>query len=711
MHSIAIAQCRYFFHTPWKRLLAFIFISSATLVPQAMAAPAAEDEIAEVAMNEISRGELLFKSSQGKYHPAILMETSAEFDINGLVASVQLKQHFRNNTNDYVEGIYVFPLPENAAVNKMSMQVGNRVIRGEIKEKQQAKKIYQQAKAAGKRTSLVSQSRPNMFTNRVANIPPGETIIVELTFIQRVHYESGDFSLRLPLTITPRYIPGEVLRSEPILDESYDLEVTGGWGKATFQVPDAEAITPYQLPASELAHKVKINGKVNLGMGIYYLKSDYHKIKTKPLKRDESSYKFSLVGPVPANRDFVLHWQPEPDNQPALGFFTETVANEEYGLLMLLPPTQPGKAASLPREVIYIIDTSGSMAGVSIEQAKQSLLVALAQLSPKDKFNIIEFNSHMRPLHHKAIPATADAIYGAKHFVLGLAANGGTRMYPALDFALNSATDESSVRQIVFMTDGAIGNEEALLQLIEQKLGNSRLFTVGIGSAPNSYFMQKAAQLGRGTHTYIGDLTEVSSSMQKLFNRLTSPVATNIQIQWPDPDVEMYPAKIPDLYLDEPLLVSAKLGHSKQVRKAKIKVTGESRNRRWTEKVNLKDRTTGTGISTIWARSKIASLLDQKRRGGDEARLRPEILKVALTHHLLSPYTSFVAVEDVISRDAARRLKTKPIPNLMPEGSAQFAFPATATGLWQHLLQGVLLLVCGALIMFWKRASLSSQGL
>jgi Ca-activated chloride channel family protein len=347
--------------------------------------------------------------------------------------------------------------------------------------------------------------------------------------------------------------------------------------------------------------------------------------------------------------------------------------------------------------MIYIIDTSGSMDGVSIKQARESLLFALDQLEPKDRFNLIAFNSVTAMLFEQAVPASHDNIQLARRAVSRLKSGGGTEMLPALQKALADSAPEGFVRQLVFITDGAVGNETALFETIDKQLGSSRLFTVGIGSAPNSYFMRKAAEFGRGTFTHIGQVSDVQQKMTALFEKLNSPVVTDISVSWPGGQhVESYPSRIPDLYIGEPLLLSIKTPDLR----GEIVIKGKTAGNDWKQSIRVDQVQDHSGVATLWAREKIESLLDEKMTGRDPAEVRLDVLDVALTHQLVSPYTSFVAVEQVVSRPQLQGLASKPVLNAQPkgQGAQSYAYPQTATHALQSFLWGLLLLLMAVVL-------------
>lgn len=641
-------------------------------------------------------GELLFRSD-ADYERAVLLESSVDFRISGMVANVSVKQSFHNSGSDWREAVYVFPLPEQAAVRAMRMRIGERVIESEIREREAAQKVFQAAKAEGKKAGLIEQERPNLFTVSVANIGPGETITVELQYLQTVQYDAGEFSLRFPMTITPRYIPGERLTDENA--EIAYVTTGNGWAYATDQVRDAARITPYQnpVPADEnrIINPITISATIDAGLPLANIDSPWHDVR---VTREEQLYRIEPAGgSVSMTRDFELRWRPDSGTVPQAAVFTETLADERYALLMLLPPAQTDDRQTLPRELIYVIDTSGSMGGVSIRQARASLQEALTRLRPGDRFNVIAFNDRPQALFDASQPASTERIEQARHHVAALEAGGGTEMRSALEQALGMRSDESYLRQVLFITDGAVGNENALFRLIHDRLGAARLFTVGIGSAPNSYFMRKAAEFGRGAFTYIGSGNEVSQRMTELFDKLDGPVAGDLAVRWPaDVQAESYPSPLPDLYYGEALLLAARLDNFT----GEVTVSGRTVDRQWQRRLTLDNDSNSRGIASVWAYRKITSLLDEKIAGRDEAAVRGDVIKVALAHHLVSPYTSFVAVDKTPGRQAGEMLNKETVLNARPAGqSAQpYAWPATAAGSDLNMIVGTVLLLTALII-------------
>ncbi|MGH8193035.1 MAG: marine proteobacterial sortase target protein, partial [Woeseiaceae bacterium] len=288
----------------------------------------------------------------------------------------------------------------------------------------------------------------------------------------------------------------------------------------------------------------------------------------------------------------------------------------------------------------------------------------------------------------------------ARQYVGTLTANGGTEMRPALTQALDADTSETHLKQIIFVTDGSVGNESELFSLIEAQLGAARLFTVGIGSAPNSWFMQKAAEAGRGTYTFIGALHEVKEKMGSLFRKLEQPQVTGIEVEWPGQGTLAYPSVVPDLYAGEPIVVEARLPAVPRDGD-QVRISGHSPSGSWGTELDLAAHPQNAGVAAVWARARIEDLLDQERRGGDAAGIRAALIDTALSHHLVSKYTSLVAVDKTPVRPESQALASEQVPNLLPYGQSHraiFGFPATATGWQAQVATGTVVLLLALLL-------------
>ena len=649
-------------------------------------------------LKDVTQGSLLFKTDEaGHYVPAPLLKTEVNLSVTGIIARATLRQEFVNPSrmqDDWAEGIYVFPLPDTAAVDHVRMKVGDRTIIGEIRERAEARRQYVQAKQQGARTSLVEQERPNMFTVSIANIAPQDRILVEIEYQETVRYDDGLFSLRFPMVVGPRYIPGT-----PVIVEG---ERRGcGWSSNTDRVPDASRITPpLQQPHRGPINPVSLTIDLAAGFPVEKIQSPYHEILTI-VDPDGRRHITLRQDRVPADRDFLLTWQPAGGPSPSTVVYLDQHNEGVYGLLMVAPPAPDKAMTALPRETIFVIDTSGSMAGTSIEQAKAALVLALGRLTSQDRFNVIQFNNAIHLLFSEPQPVTTDTIGKAVRYVDRLHANGGTEILPAVRMALKGRPPRTHLRQVIFLTDGQVGNEEELFRVIRDELGTSRLFTIGIGSAPNSHFMRKAAEFGRGTFTHIGSTSEVKAQMDAIFRKLERPVLTDLQIQGFEKTVEIFPPRIPDLYDGEPVVLAFKTADIPST----LTLTGTTNSQNWSQAVNLAGSPLREGLSIYWARQKIASLMDHREAAGNEGSTRQSVIDVALTHHLVSPYTSLIAVDTEPVRPSHASLITHAMKTNVPEGQNYqrlVGLPRTATDAPWHLMIG---LVTIALVLVLRRVA------
>ncbi|MCH8541945.1 MAG: marine proteobacterial sortase target protein [Alcanivorax sp.] len=648
-------------------------------------------------LNNAGSGAMLVRGgAESPWAPALLLDTEVDIRVSGPVAHVTVTQQFRHQGRDFVEGQYVFPLAEQAAVHGMVLQVGERRIVGAIHEKQQAREIYAQARAQGQRAGLVEQRRPNLFVTSVANIAPGDTVSVELEYTELLVPDALTFGLRFPMTMTPRYTPRhsehDALHDTPHGSHNTSHSTphpTQSANGAPVEGPLVEGPIVHQSAIPETSHQARIRVYVDAGMALDTLTSPSHRIG---LEYDGRGYQIILPDEqVPMDRDFVLNWRlPEgADSQAAL--FTEEVNGEHYGLLMLTPglsgaaaraSQQVSEQPRLPRDVILIVDTSGSMAGERMRQAKESLQYALSRLQPEDHFNVLEFNHRHRMLYRASVPASPDNLREATEWVGRLQAGGGTEMLPVLEAALTSPSTPGYLRQVIFITDGAVSNEEAVLQMIERRIHRARLFTVGIGAAPNSYLLRRAADIGRGQFTYIGGSANVSQHMSRLFEKLEQPVLTDLRIVLPDGmQAEIWPSRLPDLYAGQPLMATLKFtpdgSASSQAFPASVILQGKSPVP-WEQEVVMPVAQQHAGVSTLWAREKITALSDRMVRGEPEDAVRDEIIDVALAHRLASRYTSFVAVEQRPVRGVEEPLSREAVANRNP---VDHVYPQTSLGL------------------------------
>ncbi len=618
----------------------------------------------------------LFDSNGAPAGPAIILKSDANMTLTGLINHVVVTQTYQNENPFAVNARYVFPLPDESAVHAMTMRIGERVIKGQIDKKVEAEKKYEEAKKAGMQAALVRQQRANMFITNVANIGPGEQVIIELEYQEIIDYSSGTFAIRFPTTITPRYhaISGEVEVSTQ--NQAHVNLLPTGWLSPVYSIQSSNQND--NVPSSQFS----LNIDIDVGLELVDINSKYHNVDVQNTAFGQ--YKIALNEANEVNRDFVLEFKPLQKEQAQAAFFTQQFENgDRYGLAMLMPPGDHfTQTQRLPREMVFVVDTSGSMHGQSMEQAKKALFYALSLLDSDDSFNIIGFDNLVTPMSDKPLIASDFNLRRAERFIYSLEADGGTEIQGALNAVLDGSEFDGFVRQVVFLTDGSVSNEDALFKNIQSKLGDSRLFTVGIGSAPNSFFMRRAADIGKGSFTFIGSTSEVQPKMQQLFDKLAHPAITNLALSDESGNsLDFWPSPLPDLYFGEPIMVAIKLNNAKSV-----VLAGQTAQGPLSIKLSTQNSSSAQGIAKLWARQKIKSLLLYN----EQSVVKDEVQELALTHQLLSPFTAFIAIEQTQIKEVAEQ--TAQATNAVPQGMAM-RLPQTDGQSRLHILLGCILLL------------------
>ena len=633
---------------------------------------------------------LNLQTESGEFFSAPMLNTNVSVTVTGVALRAVITQRFENPGDDWVEGVYSFPVPMGAAVNELRMRIGDRVIVGEIREREQAERQYQKAKQSGRKASLIKAHRPNLFTTKVANLGPREIVEIEIAYFQELPITIAEQQIRLPLVVGPRYTPApEAERAFTPADESLPM-------------------IPTRSAANGKHNPVAIEVSLNLGVPLKILRSLYHDVD---IDQQATRYQVKLANKhTPANRDFVLEFAPGAADQATTAILSEQSGDLQYGLMMVMPP-QGDAQTQLRREVTFILDRSGSMSGTSIEQAKAALLLALDRLSAGDQFNVIQFNSGSGQLFAAPTAVTPESIQAAKRYVAGLSANGGTEMMGALQRAFNAPASADFLQQVIFITDGNVSNETVLFNYIEENLTARRLFSIGIGSAPNHYFLQRAAAAGKGFHTAIGDLREVELRMTALFNKLQKPLLRDIEISVDGSNVEYWPRVIPDLYAGEPVAVAFRAPRGE----LSIRAAGKLPDQHWHAELTLNGGQQRQGLAELFGQRKIDSLMTTYRRAaGDperQAALRANVIETALDSHLVSKFTSLVAVDKTPSNLSGEQNRSKNIPRNLPHGwrlgTSQARLPQTATSADLRITLGLLLFA----IMFGYYALWQRRGL
>ncbi len=647
--------------------------------------PFVEAHASLIDYQQITAGTIVFSDGSQNKSSQPALSTHVTMDISGVINRVHVEQTFTNSTSEWQEAVYVFPLPDNAAVDELNIKIGKRVIQGVIKEKGVARKMYEQAKIEGKKASLLEQQRANIFTSKITNIAPGESIKVVIAYQQPVLIKDNIFSIRFPMTVSERYIPGVTIESA----------INGvGVHANTHIVPDASMITP---PKSEQANRpINISINLNAGFKTHFVQSSYHKIKID--HANGFNKQITLANNTQADKDFELTWAAEPGHTAEVAVFTESKGDKSYLLLMATPPKESFYTHHhLAREVVFVIDTSGSMHGQSLQHASAALSQSIRDLAPQDRFNIISFSTSFKPLFKRALTANGQNKKAAINFISNLNASGGTEPLDALKYAFATRDTQSInyLRQVIFLTDGQVGNEDDLLRVIKKSINHDRLFTIAIGSSPNAYLMKRLAVYGNGSFTFIGKMSEVKEKMQYLLKKLQSPVLTHIQINSAGMNLsEAAHSAIPDLYQGE--LISAVFKMNQLPKK--IEITGKTPFGIFSKHIKIQATNESKGIHKLWAREKIESLTDvlrQRYTPAEKKAIRQSITQLALDASLVSKFTSLVAIDRLITRESGKALYTEAI-------TSKVSAPATATNslLWSVL--GFITLLLSAGIRYWE---------
>jgi Ca-activated chloride channel family protein len=587
----------------------------------------------------------LFISGESDSSPAIpapVLGATIEVKVTGIIARTRITQIFKNVANDWVEGIYIFPLPANAAVDTLRLKVGARTILGEIRTKADARQAYAAAKQQGVKASLVEQQRPDVFTTAVAHIGPGETVEVSIELQQVVRWEGGRFNLRFPMVVAPR------------------TEADAASGRRRLWLP------PVLRRGSRPVNPFAFHADLNPGFPLAKIESPSHAITVA--KGKQLHYAVDLAqGIAPADSDLVLEWTPAVGREPRGVYYSEEVNGERYSLLMVMPPDAPGIAASrLPRETIFIIDNSGSMQGTKLEQARQALLLGLSKLRPGDWFNVIRFSYNTVSVFPKTVPASAAAVEQARRWVTNIQIDGGTKMLPSMAIAFHNPPPAGVVPQVIFATDGQLEDEPQVVKFLNAHLGERRLFPVAIGPDPNVHLLRYLAAMGRGSFTAITDTDKVGAAMGALFSQLESPMLQGIDVRWGDA-VEAWPARVPDLYLGDPLVVTAKSAADAGA----ATVSGHRRDgETWQDSFPAAAKVQGAGIDKLWARQKIEALTASIQDGASPAEVHRAIAGLGLRHHLVTDYTSLVAVDGQITAPVGLQPIRKVVPVNPPASAA-----------------------------------------
>ncbi len=592
---------------------------------------------------DITQGTLFAYDKKGKeLGDCPLKNTSVNAEIAGFISRVKVRQEFENSFAFPIEAVYTFPLSQKGAVDDMTMTMGTRVIRAKIMKRQEARQAYEQAKSEGKTASLLDQERPNIFTQSVANILPGDKVVIEISYVETLKYEDGAYEFVFPMTVGPRYIPAS-------------------------GVADATKIKP-PYAATRNGSDISIEVNLNAGVPVEEIRSTSHDIAQTNFAPNASRISLKNGTAIP-NKDFILRYDVSGGKiQDALlthrdergGFFT----------LILQPPDRIMSEERTPKEIVFVLDTSGSMSGFPIEKAKEAMKMSIDGLYPDDTFNLITFAGDTSILFDEPVPATQENVEKAKAFIESREGSGGTEMMKAIKAALDPSDAKDHLRIVCFMTDGFVGNDNDIISEI-QKHPQARVFSFGIGSSVNRFLLDKMADAGRGEVEYVALEDDGSKAAKRFYERVRTPLLTDLSIDWNGVAVsDVYPSKLTDLFSAKPVIVHGRFTKATSgIIRLKGKMAGVDQVREIA--VNFPEsQPANDALATLWARTRVDELSSERLRQANPAKSAEydkEIEHLGLEYRMLTDFTSFVAVEDRVVNQNGKPV-TVQVPVEVPAG-------------------------------------------
>ncbi|MDQ3667272.1 MAG: VIT and VWA domain-containing protein [Acidobacteriota bacterium] len=643
------------------KLLPVLAISAATIL--AFATLRSSQVTVTAAQESETQGALQVLDATGNPKAICpLKHTSVKAEISGFVSRVVVTQEFENPFKEKIEAVYTFPLPQNAAVDDMTMLVGDRTVRGRVLRREEAQAVYEAAKTGGKVASLLDQERPNIFTQSVANIMPGEHIKITISYVETLKYEDGSYEFVYPMVVGPRYIPGNATASP----------VSGGNGFApdTDSVPDASRITPRPVAKGmRVGHDISLEVALDAGVAIENVSSGSHAIDMQRPGVAQAHVRLKNSSVIP-NKDFILRYD-VAGKSISDALLTHRSERGGFFTLILQPPDRVTVTDVTPKELVFVIDTSGSMSGFPIEKAKETMKLALDSLYPADTFNLITFAGDTHILFPAPVPATRENLQKAQSFLASRSGGGGTEMMKAIKTALDPSDAQGHVRIVCFMTDGYIGNDMEIIAEVRNH-PNARVFAFGIGNSVNRFLLDKMAEQGRGEVEYVALSDDGSAAARRFHERVRNPLLTDISVEWNGlPVADVYPQRIPDLFGAKPVILT---GRYTSAGSGVIRLKGKMSGREFVRDISVafpEAKTQHDVLAPLWARARIDDLMGQDFNGLQRGTMRPDlkdtITNLGLEYRLMTQFTSFVAVEEMIVTDGGtpRRID---VPVEVPDG-------------------------------------------
>ncbi len=589
------------------------------------------------------------KNASGKVENFPLKSTTVNANIAGAVADITVIQSYQNNGHEPIEATYVFPASTRAAVYGMQMVIGSRVITAKIKEKEEARKAYNQAKSEGKRASLLEQDRPNVFQMNVANVMPGETIEVHLQYTEMLVPTAGKYEFVYPEVVGPRYANPQKIKTNNTSNVPYTKQGVG----STFPI--------------------NIYVRLDAGMPIQDVTCNSHYTDIKYPTTTTANIRLDATKEQKSNKDFILEYQ-LAGGKIQSGLMLYEGENEKFFTLMVQPPKKITEGKIPPREYIFVMDVSGSMNGFPLKVSKKLMRNLIGNLKPTDKFNVLLFAGASDILAEESLHATPENVNDAMHIIDRQKGGGSTHLLPALKRAIQLPRCESNVsRSIVVVTDGYINVEREAFDLIRNNLNQANLFAFGIGTGVNRHLIEGMAHVGMGTPFVITSEKGANAKAELFREYIEKPVLTQIDVDFEDFNAyDVEPTSVADVLADRPIMI---YGKYKGDAKGKIKLKGYTGDdapyyARFNVSNVLPD-SRNVALKYLWAREKIRLMDDYKLVAHDDD-IKKVVTNIGLKYSLMTAYTSFVAIdENHIASNGEMKKVNQPLP--MPEGVSNSA--------------------------------------
>ena len=612
---------------------------------------------------ESNTGRMQVVGEEGVIGDLPLEHTQVEITISGNLQRATVRQVYGNPYEEPIEAVYTFPLPQSGAVDRMNMWIGDRFIEGKIHERDLARQIYEEALESGQTASLLEQERPNIFTQSVGNILPGDSIVIEISYVAPVEYDDGEYEIVFPMVVGPRFVPpGGFVRR---IFDRYTVSTS---------VEDADRITPPIVPeGTRTGYDIELSVTINAGVVIQDFESLNHEVEVD-LRWRTGDVTISLKDDdVIPNKDFVLRYTTASDRIQT-GVISHNGELGGHFMLILQPDADIDIDEITPKEMFFVVDCSGSMSGQPMDVAKETVRQFVRGMNPDDTFQIMRFSEIASSMSRSPLSNTESNIEQGVRFINNMSGTGGTMMIEGVRAAIGYPEDPDRMRFVIFLTDGFIGNEAEILGELQSTLGeNTRLFSIGVGSSPNRYLIEGLAEEGRGHAYYVALNEDPTEAVSAIYEKINDPYLVGISINWGNLDVhDVYPSRIPDLYAGEPLVIVGQYDGSGS---ETVRLSGNVAGRRWNSEVRVvfpAHEEDNDVIATLWARKKIHDLNRQMYNSygyiDQNQDIIEEITDTALDYQIMSEYTSFVAVCEEVRADPDGNPVTVQVPVNMPDG-------------------------------------------